>query len=212
MRNGVFKKRRERASLALLGKLDLGPLYAAMVLNLIISYTSSVAYGYLYDSRFVSWICEFGFQHIRAVRAAANLASNANDCAFVMTIQWLLAVTYLFVFITFLSPFSKIVRVAIDKAMRKEDATKDENKAVFGRIIILTFVPLVFLGDVGVIRIPTFLNGGLFVMGKNAPFVSYFLNSVEWMPLFVWVTVFGTFMFYWSWVHLAANYKTVFNL
>jgi hypothetical protein len=211
MENIIFT-RRERIRLALSGKINLRPAYAVMMFNLVISYVSSIAYGRLVGSGLVSMICEFGFHHIPAVQSAAALSRDANACAFVMTFQWLLSVLYLVIFGSFLSPFSSLVRVAVDKSMHRGGVMKDDDRGSLVRIAFLVFVPVVFLGDIGLVHIPTFLNGGLFAVRGGEAFVTYFINSAVWMPIFLWLVVIGTFLFYWSWIHLIANYKTIFNV
>lgn len=208
----IFGTKRERRRLALSGKLDLRPAYVVMTINLIISYVSSVTYSKLAGGNFVSMICEFGFRHIPAVRGVAILAKDADACAFAMTFQWLLGVLYVLIFVLFLFPFSNIVKVAVDKSMRKMEATGGSGRMVIARIAYLVFVPVVFLGDIGLIQIPTFFNGGLFAPGGGDALDVYFINSAVWMPTFLWLVVLGTFFFYWSWFHIVGNYKTIFNV
>jgi hypothetical protein len=202
----------KRRRLALAGKLDLGPAYTVMAFTLFLSYASSMAYNHLYAEREFTMLSDFGVHYLSSVRGATNLSNDAKACAFVMTIQWLLSVAYFLVFCIFLSPFSKFVKVAVDKATRNARATQDEDRSGFGRIVFLILVPIVFLADVRLIPIPTFFNGGLFaVKGGEAPLV-YLINSSVFMPAFSWLVVFATFLFYWSWIHMVANYRAIFDI
>jgi len=208
----VMDSRSERRRLALVGKLDLMPAYAVMLFMLLLSYASSMAYSYPGGGEIVTALCEFGIRHIPAVREGANLSKYSNAYVFVMTVQWLVSVLYLLVFCVFLSPFSKSVRVAVDKAMQRVAESPNEDKAEFSRIIFLVLVPLVFLGDIRLIPIPTFLNGGLFATKGGGGLIVYLINSTVLMPAFSWLVVLATFLFYWSWIYMVANYKAIFNM
>ncbi|MBE1162523.1 hypothetical protein [Dyella acidiphila] len=197
----------------MLGKLDLRPAYFAMFFMLAASFLSSMAYDRAGTSVILSKISAFGSQHIAGVREAARLPDAADSTAFVMTMQWLLVVIYPIVFFAFLSPFSKVVKVAIDKAVKREQALPEgDDKKQFVRVIVLVLGLVVLLGDLHLINIPTFLNGGLFVMGADSPQLLHALHSKLRMPAFAWLISFATFMFYWSWLHLVVNVKIVFNL
>ena len=199
--------------LALSGKLDLRPAYVVMAMALVVSYISSMASGYIHESTLLLRISTFGMQHIAGVRAAAGLSSDPEAAALVMTIQWLLVFAYVVVFFAFLSPFSKIVKVAVDKAVKLESSRLDDgDKKQFLRVIVLVLGLIVFLGDIKLIDFPTFLNGGLFVLGHEQPILVFLLNSMLWMPTLSWLISFATFLFYWGCFHLAVNYKAVFNL
>jgi hypothetical protein len=198
--------------LALAGKLDLRPAYTVMAFTLFLSYVSSMVYDHLNIGEEGTLLSDFGMHYIPSVRGAANISSDASACAFVMTIQWLLGVAYILVFCIFLSPFSKFAKVAVDKAMHKKNAVQDGDRARFGQIVFLFLVPLVFLGDVGLVPVPTFLNGGLFAVKGGEALLVYLLNSTIWMPAFSWIVVFATFLFYWSWIHVVANYRVIFDI
>jgi len=207
----MFYSKRDNIRLALSGKLNLRPAYAVMTFNLIVSYISSISYVRLSGSGFVSVICDFGLHHIPAIQGAIRLSRDTNACAFVMTLQWLLGVLYLLIFCLFLFPFSYVVRVAVDKAVHRIDATTDVDRGAIKRIAFLIFVPVVFLADIGLIHIPTFFNGGLFAVRNGETLITDLINSPLWMPIFSWLVVLGTFFFYWSWIHLVANYKILFS-
>lgn len=199
--------------LALSGKLDLRPVYLMMAITLVVSYVSSMVCSYIPNSTLLLRISAFGMQHIAGVRAAGGLSSDHEVTVLVMTIQWLLAFAYVLVFSAFLSPFSKIVKVAVDKAIKLESSRLDgEDKKQFMRVIILVLGLIVLLGDIKLIDFPTFLNGGLFILGHEQRILIFLINSKLWMPALSWLIAFGTFMFYWGCFHLAVNYKTVFSL
>jgi hypothetical protein len=202
----------ERRRLALAGKLDLAPAYVVMAFTLFLSYASSMAYNHLYTGWGFTVLSDFGVRHFPSVRGAANLSNDARACAFVMTIQWFLGVMYFLVFCIFLSPFSRSVKVAVDKAVHKARARQDEDRSEFGRIAFLILVPIVFLGDLRLVSIPTFFNGGLFAVKGGEALLVYIINSSVFMPAFSWLVVFATFLFYWSWIHMIANYKIIFNI
>jgi hypothetical protein len=208
----IRKKKRE---LALSGKLDLKPAYVVMAFNFAVSYVTLVTYGWISGTRVEVALRDFGLRDIPAVSGAVSLSRDANLCAYVATVQWVLIVLYLLVFCLFLSPFSKVVRVAVHRAMRREIEKSDEreeSKRAFGRVLLIVLFVLVLMGDIGIIPFPTFLNGRLFAVHGGELFVSYLLNSPAWMPAFLWVIVLGTFLFYWSVIHLAANYKVVWDI
>jgi hypothetical protein len=213
MMQGDFTSRRVARRLALSGKLDLRPAYFVMAAALAVSYMSRLAYSHAYESPLVSRICAFGMRHISGVRDAAPLSVTPEATSFVVTIQWLLVPIYLLVFLAFLSPFTKIARVAVDKAVKLESCRVDSyDKKQLMQVIALVLGVLVLLGDVKLINFPTFFNGGLYVIGRDQRILLTWLDSNFLMPALSWVTAFGTFMFYWGCLHLAANFKTVFDL
>lgn len=198
--------------LALSGKLNLAPAYVVMAFNCVTSYVSAMVHNRIDGSKFVSAVREFGLHHISSVRSVASLSKDANLCAFVATLQWMLTPLYVLTFCLFLWPFSKVAKVAMDNAMHQVTSEREENRAALGRIVFFSLFPFVLMGDLGILPVPTFLNGGLFTSRNGEPLMAYVINSSLQMPAFLWVIVFGTFMFYWVFIHLAANYRTILNL
>lgn len=207
-----FASRQQQRTLALAGQLDLRPAYAVMGFNVAISYLSAFFYGQLRDTDFARWVCAFGMLHFAAVRGAADLAADGGAISFVMTIQWLLSATYLVMFMLYLSPFSTIVRVATDKVVKRDMAGDDDEKRKFMRLIVMLLGLLMLAADIGLIRMPTFLNGGLFAPNGGSNILVHFLDATAWMPLCLWFAVFATFMVYWCWFHMAVNFRTIFDV
>ncbi|MFA6231880.1 MAG: hypothetical protein WC617_17180 [Rhodanobacter sp.] len=141
------------------------------------------------------------------VSKGMTLANDPEKCGFVLTVQWLLLIFYLYVFFVMYFPFSKIMRVTVHKWYSLHPRQPFSNARGLGALVSAI---LIILGDFGVIGVPTPYNGGLFYHVSGADLVLSIVNSPVLFPIFAWFTVIFQVVIYWSVLYIIANYRLVF--
>ncbi|MBM7131312.1 hypothetical protein [Dyella mobilis] len=178
--------------MALQGRLSLNPLRVLLVAGLFFSYVTSFIFVHVANPPLERWIISFGESHLPVIEAVSSIATNADHCSYVMTIQWMVSIFYALVMIVLYCPFSTNVKIATRVRLRRHLAAMPS----LGRaVIFVCFVILWFCGDLGLIGFPTFLNGKLLV--STTPQVTWMIKCQIFMPFFAWFVVIAEIMIYW---------------
>jgi hypothetical protein len=194
--------------MALEGKIDLLPLRVAMAATMVISYISSFFFSGISKIGLVKDINWLGSTCVPSIRSAMEISSDPSQCAFVMTIQWFFVIFYGWLFFVYYWPFSTAVRVAT----KKWYATNALPSSNGTRCILFLFFGLASIfGDFGLLRFPTFLNGGIFAIDSGHFVTQKLVNSQLILPAFSWFSVLAYVIIYWFCTFIIANRSVLFD-
>lgn len=206
--NILFGSSSKERKMALEGKIKLLPLRIAAAAALATSYISSLLFHGISSNFVVQKVGWFGVTYIPAVRGAVEISADPLWCAFVMTIQWIFIVLYVWLFFVFFFPFSPTMR----------DATKSwyvSNPLPSGSglrsILFLLFGASSIFGDFGILKFPTFLNGGIFSLDSDHFITQKLINSQLMLPVFSWFSVLAYVVIYWMCIFIIANRSVLFD-
>lgn len=198
----------EDRKLALAGRINLRPLYAALLLNLVLAYITYALYGRLADAPFVETITRIGQFLSPSVSKLPTISVHPNRCAFVLSIQWIASVLYIGLLLTKYWPFSRIMKVAVHTWYKQPEDRLPTNRN-FKVFALMLFVLACAAGDTGVAKFPTLYNGQLLAGEEPLRAFVAMVNSPVQFPLLAWFTALATVMIYWCAVYVVANWWTV---
>jgi hypothetical protein len=208
MMNLIFGTHLEKSRLALRGKVNFRPLLFIMWSLLLLSYLSSFYFADIYGTFFSKKVIDLGMAYVPAVGVACGISNNSEACRFTMSAQWLASILYILTLFTVYCPFRRMMRVAAHKASIIKPISYTRLRG-FGFVLFgIAYV----LGDLGVTKFPTFFNGVFFSGSPPQAVFFYIINSALYMPLFSWLSAFGTIMIYWMWLYIIANLNTIFEI
>ncbi|RDI96776.1 hypothetical protein DVT68_20185 [Dyella solisilvae] len=202
--DGYFEERK----LALAGRINLKPMYAAMLINLVLAFLSYIFYDRLADGSFASAAIHLGQSLSPSVSRMPAITTHPDRCAFVLSIQWVASISLIVLLLTKYWPFSKVMRVAVRTWYKQPEdrLPSHRNLRVFG---FMLFVLACAAGDTGLWTFPTLYNGLFFADSEPLRAFVAMVNSPVYLPFLAWFSVLATVMTYWGAIFLVANWWTI---
>lgn len=194
--------------MALEGKINLLPLRISMAATMAASYVSYLCFPDLSKIGIVKDIDFLGATYIPSIRSAMEISADPSRCAFVMTIQWFFVLLYGWFFFVFYFPFSKNMRVATKKWYMVNALPSASGIRC---ILFLLFGVASAFGDFGLLRFPTFFNGGIFSFDSDHFITQKLVNSPLILPAFSWFSVLAYVVIYWLCIFIIANRSILFD-
>mgnify|MGYP006951111003 CR=1 FL=1 len=190
------------------GKISLSALYVLMTVALIMSYIAYLFFPIISNISIARDVNFFGETYIPSVRGAMEISLDPTRCDFVMTIQWLFSILYIWIFFIYYNQFSKKTRIATKNWYMVNPLPSASN---FRCVIFLLFGLASIFGDFGLLDFPTFFNGGIFLLDSNHFITQRLINSSLMLPVFSWFSVLAYIIIYWLCVFIIANRSIFFG-
>jgi hypothetical protein len=189
-------------------KVNLSTMYCVMLATIVVSYFSYMIFPYVYNDWVVKAVKLIGMSCVPAIRSAMAISFDPDRCAFVMSVQWLFLFIYIWLFLIFYCPFSKVVKIATKNWYIANPLPPSGSVRC---ILYLMIVLACICGDFGLLKFPTFYNGILFSLDSDNFLNNKIINSSVILPLFSWFSVFAYALIYWLAIFIIANRTSLFE-
>ncbi|MFC4526326.1 hypothetical protein ISN76_19125 [Dyella halodurans] len=200
----------QKKRLALKGRFYLRPLLWSAGVFLVLSYLSLLAYPRFSSGPAINGFVDAAASLIPVVRNAPEYSRFGATARFIMSVQWLFVPIYAWVLFVGYCPFSTPTRIAIHGWYKRTYVSHRELKLFVGGITLCLYL----LGEIGVMKFPTLMNGGFFPLDEGKASSRTFvgiMNSSIAMPLFAWFAPFATICVYWAILHYVVNFRMIFT-
>ncbi|ULU26793.1 hypothetical protein [Dyella terrae] len=136
-----------RREFALEGRIDFRPLFVVIGFNLATGFASYVVFNTLAEHSMADGAIALGSSISPSVQRMASLSVDPSRCAFVLSVQWILALLYLPLLLFVYWPFSKVIRVAVREWRKRQPSESiGDNRALAFYAFFALLIPWA-LGD-----------------------------------------------------------------
>jgi hypothetical protein len=198
----------QKKRLALMRRFYLRPFLLPAGIFLAISYACLWGYPHISGWPPINDFADAIARLIPTVRNAPQYSTSDAASRFVMSVQWLSVPFYAWVLFVGYCPFSMPTRVAVHGWYKRTYISHKKGGLFMAGIFFCVYV----LAEIGIVKLPTMINGRFFPLDQAGGRLRYFvgiMNSPIVMPAFAWFAPFATVCIYWGILHYAVNFRMI---